>query len=113
MLEPIAQIYVRPNEMLAGVLPNEDAQSLVFDYSNLFSRDKFSGYDRTEGGTRANIGLRYTGTFNNGWGISAIAGQSYHLAGVKILTRCADPTNVGAGSRALKQTVRILLLVLM
>ena len=42
-------------------MPNEDAQSFVFDTTNLFDRDKFSGYDRIEGGTRANLGVRYTG----------------------------------------------------
>ncbi len=45
---------MRPDETLAGQLPNEDAQSFVFDATNLFDRDKFSGYDRIEGGTRAN-----------------------------------------------------------
>ncbi|MEY9577835.1 LPS-assembly protein [Bradyrhizobium diazoefficiens] len=52
-IEPIAQIIIRPNETYAGKLPNEDAQSMVFDTSNLFSVDKFSGYDRVEGGGRA------------------------------------------------------------
>ncbi|WP_244487469.1 MULTISPECIES: LPS-assembly protein LptD [unclassified Aureimonas] len=81
IIEPIAQFLVRPNEMDAGLLPNEDAQSLVFDASNLFSKDKFSGYDRVEGGTRANVGLRYAGTFEGGYALDAMVGQSYHLAG--------------------------------
>jgi LPS-assembly protein len=82
VIEPIAQIYVRPNEQLAGRLPNEDAQSFVFDASNLFERDKFSGYDRVEGGTRANIGVRYTGTFDNGYTVHGIAGQSFQIGGL-------------------------------
>ena len=49
-IEPIAQIIARPNETYAGKLPNEDAQSAVFDASNLFAVDKFSGYDRVGGG---------------------------------------------------------------
>src|ERR1041385_6546335 len=53
-IEPIAQAIIRPNETYAGKLPNEDAQSLVYDARNLFSVDKFSGYDRVEGGGRAN-----------------------------------------------------------
>ena len=52
-IEPIAQIIARPNEHLIGKLPNEDAQSLIFDDSNLFRVDKFSGWDRQEGGGRA------------------------------------------------------------
>ena len=35
-IEPIAQLIVRPNETKVGTLPNEDAQSLIFDDSNLF-----------------------------------------------------------------------------
>lgn len=97
VIEPIAQIYARNDEQLAGQLPNEDAQSFVFDTSTLFSRDKFSGYDRVEGGTRANVGFRYTGTFDNGYGLSAIAGQSYHLAGLNSFAT-PDLVNTGANS---------------
>ncbi|MGG6895988.1 MULTISPECIES: LPS-assembly protein LptD [Rhizobium] len=81
VFEPIAQIYVRPDEQLAGRLPNEDAQSFVFDATNLFDRDKFSGFDRVEGGTRANVGWRYTGSFDNGYKLQHIFGQSYQLGG--------------------------------
>ena len=63
-IEPIAQVIIRPNETYAGKLPNEDAQSLVFDASNLFSVDKFSGYDRIEGGGRANVGVQATTQFD-------------------------------------------------
>ena len=82
IIEPRAQLIVRPNEMNAGVLPNNDAQSLVFDVSNLFSTDKFSGYDREEGGTRLNLGVHYNGSFDNGALVDATFGQSFQLAGV-------------------------------
>lgn len=81
ILEPVAQIFARNDERFAGELPNEDAQSLVFDAASLLERDKFSGWDRMEGGTRANLALRYSGTFANGWSANALFGQSYHLAG--------------------------------
>lgn len=81
VIEPIAQIFARPDEQMAGGLPNEDAQSFVFDATSLFERDKFSGFDRVEGGTRANVGIRYTGTFANGIGVRSIVGQSYQIAG--------------------------------
>ena len=55
-IEPIAQVIARPNEPQVGKWPNEDAQSLIFDDSNLFRVDKFSGWDRVEGGGRANYG---------------------------------------------------------
>ncbi len=97
ILEPIAQVFARNNERFAGELPNEDAQSLVFDATNLFERDKFSGWDRVEGGTRANVGLRYSGTFANGWSAHALIGQSYHLAGRNSFAS-ADLVDVGAYS---------------
>ena len=82
VIEPIAQVFVRPDEQLAGGLPNEDAQSFVFDATSLFERAKFSGFDRAEGGTRANVGVRYTGQYSNGLATQAVFGQSYHLAGL-------------------------------
>lgn len=97
ILEPTAQIFVRNNEPYAGRLPNEDAQSFVFDATNLFTRDKFSGYDRVEGGTRANFGLRYSGNMNNGWSIHGLAGQSFHLGGLNSFD-AADFVGAGADS---------------
>lgn len=97
IIEPIGQLFVRPNEQMAGRLPNEDAQSFVFDATTLFERDKFSGYDRIEGGTRANLGLRYTGSFANGYSLNAVVGQSYHLGGVNSFAS-DDFVNAGANS---------------
>lgn len=81
VFEPIAQLVVRPDEMLLGEVPNEDSQSLVFDETSLFDIDKFSGFDREEGGTRLNVGLRNTTNLAVGGSISALIGQSFHLAG--------------------------------
>ncbi|MGE6739112.1 LPS-assembly protein LptD [Allorhizobium pseudoryzae] len=97
VLEPIAQIYARPDEQMAGGFPNEDAQSFVFDATSLFERDKFSGYDRIEGGTRANIGLRYTGSFGNNIGLRGLFGQSYQIAGQNSFAQ-TDLVNAGADS---------------
>ena len=97
IIEPIGQIFVRNDEQLAGGLPNEDAQSFVFDSSTLFERDKFSGYDRMEGGTRANVGVRYTGTFRSGASVRGVFGQSFQLAGLNSFAQ-QDLTNVGAES---------------
>lgn len=80
-IEPIVQLIARPNETNTGKFPNEDAQSLVFDDTNLFSVNKFSGYDRIEGGVRANIGGQYTLNLNNGAYASLLLGQSFHLSG--------------------------------
>jgi LPS-assembly protein len=78
---PKAQLIARPNEAHPGALPNEDSQSLIFDDTTLFVWDKFPGYDRQEGGVRANVGFVYQGLFPNGATIDALIGQSYQLAG--------------------------------
>ncbi|YBV97985.1 LPS-assembly protein LptD [Phyllobacteriaceae bacterium JZ32] len=97
IIEPMAQVFLRNNERYAGELPNEDAQSFVFDATTLFQRDKFSGYDRVEGGHRANLGVRYSGNFGNDWAIYGLAGQSFHLGGVNSFAE-SDFVNVGAES---------------
>ena len=97
VLEPIAQVIARPDEQMAGQLPNEDAQSLVFDPSSLFVWDKFSGYDRVEGGTRANIGFRYVADIGEIATIRGIVGQSYQLAGLNSFA-VQDITQTGAVS---------------
>ncbi|WP_208433857.1 LPS-assembly protein LptD [Bartonella taylorii] len=97
IIEPTTQIFIRNNERYIGQVPNEDAQSFVFDATTLFQRNKFSGYDRVEGGTRANIGLRYSGNFNNNWSLYGLVGQSFHLAGKNSFAE-KDFVNVGIHS---------------
>jgi LPS-assembly protein len=80
-LTPIGQVIVRPNESHIRSIDNEDSHSLVFDDTTLFDWDKFSGYDRAEGGTRANVGLQYNVATPAGWTGNALFGQSYQLAG--------------------------------
>jgi LPS-assembly protein len=81
VIEPTAQIITRPNQVDQRRLPDEDARSLVFDDTLLFDIDKFSGYDRYETGTRANVGVQYTLQTAGGLYARVVAGQSLHLAG--------------------------------
>ncbi len=81
VIEPIAQIIARPDIEDQGDIPNEDARSLVFDDTLLFDIDKFSGYDRIETGTRANVGVQYSVNTVAGWNARIVAGQSYQVAG--------------------------------
>jgi LPS-assembly protein len=96
-IEPIAQLIVRPDETNVGKLPNEDAQSLVYDASNLFRVNKFSGWDRVEGGGRLNAGMQYTAQFNRGGFFNILFGQSYHLFGQNSFA-LGGTTNTGIGS---------------
>jgi LPS-assembly protein len=82
VVEPIGQIIARTDSVGDQQdIPNEDALSLVFDDTLLFDIDKFSGYDRIETGTRANVGARYTAQFASGAYARAVFGQSYQIAG--------------------------------
>ena len=96
-IEPIGQVIVRPNEQQIGRWPNEDAQSLIFDDSNLFRVDKYSGWDRVEGGGRANYGAQYTAQFNQGGFVNVLFGQSYQLFGANSFAQ-SSPTNTGLDS---------------
>ncbi len=96
-IEPIAQVIARPDEPQTGRWPNEDAQSLIFDDGNLFRVNKFTGWDRVEGGGRVNYGVQYTAQFNQGGFFSALFGQSYQLFG-KNSYAVASTTNTGLDS---------------
>ena len=96
-VQPIVQALVRPDEALPRFQPNEDARSLVFDDTNLFAWNKFSGYDRMEGGTRINYGLQYATSFANGGHADAVVGQSMQAAGRNSYT-IGNPYNTGLES---------------
>jgi LPS-assembly protein len=76
-LSPIIQGIVSKNSSTTAP-PNEDSQSLIFDESNLFSKNRFAGYDRSDYGSRINYGLDWSGDSAAG-GIHAFIGQSYGL----------------------------------
>jgi LPS-assembly protein len=94
LLEPIAQVVYRGSETTLPGITNDDAQSFVFDDTNLFSYNRFSGSDRQETGLRANVGARYLANFDDGTWLQLIGGQSFHLAGLNALG-VADPTQAG------------------
>jgi LPS-assembly protein len=81
IFEPIGQVIYRPDLGNQSVIPNEDAQSLVFDDTLLFDINKFSGYDRIETGTRANYGVQTTIHTHSGWTTRLVAGESVQVAG--------------------------------
>jgi LPS-assembly protein len=81
VVEPIGQIVTRPASVSQRRIPDEDAKSLVWDDTLLFDVNKFSGWDRLETGTRANVGMQYTFQANSGGYARVIAGQSFHLGG--------------------------------
>ena len=68
-----------------------------FSDSNLFSVDKFSGWDRVEGGGRVNAGLQYTAQVNRAGSFNVLFGQSYQIYGLNSYS-AQDLTNTGLES---------------
>ncbi|MGP9819067.1 LPS-assembly protein LptD [Salinarimonas sp. NSM] len=97
VVEPIVQVVARPDETLVGKFPNEDAQSFVFDDTGLFEWDKFTGFDRSEGGVRGNYGLQYTYSGDGGLYLNAMLGQSVHLVGRNAFAQ-RGLLDIGSGS---------------
>jgi LPS-assembly protein len=96
VIEPIGQVVAHNSHVDQDFLPNEDAQSLIFDDTNLFDTTKFSGYDRLETGVRANVGVQYT--FQGPVGYARVlAGQSYHLTGTNAYDEIDNGFNPKSG----------------
>jgi LPS-assembly protein len=82
VVEPVAQLVYRGSDTTLPGITNDNAQSFVFDDTNMFSYDRFSGSDRQETGLRLNVGGRYQVNFANGGYFDLLLGQSFHLAGL-------------------------------
>jgi len=97
LIEPIGQIVYRGASSIAPGITNEDSQSLVFDDTNIFSYNRFSGIDRQETGLRLNLGGRYLASLMDGSYVELVGGQSFQLAGVNAFD-IANQQQVGVGS---------------
>ncbi|MDO8289435.1 MAG: LPS-assembly protein LptD [Parvibaculum sp.] len=79
VLEPIAEVIVAPLVKNTDKIPNEDSLNVEFDDTNLFSENRFPGYDRWESGSRASAGVRYSLYGKDGAQASFLFGQSFRL----------------------------------
>ncbi|MEM7439177.1 MAG: LPS assembly protein LptD [Pseudomonadota bacterium] len=75
LIEPRIQIVWTPGGTRTN--PNEDSTQLEFEETNLFSRNRFPGFDRTEQGLRANIGLTYKRIDPEGWSLGVTVGRVF------------------------------------
>ena len=78
-LEPIVQGVLSPIGQNSMKISNEDSRDFEFDDTNLFSEQRFTGYDRVEGGARINYGLRWSAYGDTGQSMSMLLGQSYRF----------------------------------
>ncbi len=94
VFEPIVQLVYRGSSTSLVGINNDNAQGFVFEDSNLFSFNRFSGSDRQETGLRANVGGQYQANFADGSWLRLIGGQSFQLAGVNAFS-LIDPVQTG------------------
>lgn len=78
VLTPRVQLVATPHVRNTSI-PNEDSRAADLDESNLFSLNRFNGYDRYEDGVRVTYGFDWQLT-RPGWRISSTVGQSYRLS---------------------------------
>lgn len=74
MVEPVAQLLWSP-EGDDDDIPNEDSRLIEFDEGNLFSENRFPGWDARETGLRANLGVSWTRIDPAGWSLGLTGGR--------------------------------------
>ncbi len=83
VVQPIAQMIAAPDQPI-GVksreIPDEDSIDFEFNDANLFSFDRFPGYDRIDTGSRAIYGGEVLTTGNLVGDVEIFLGQSYSLS---------------------------------
>ena len=77
ILEPLAQIALSPDVNLNPNVPDLDSTLTTFDETNLFSTDRFDGFDLYEGGQRVNLGGRATFDWGDGLDARFVVGRSF------------------------------------
>ncbi len=81
IFEPIVMLIASPNSKNSSEIPNIDSSIFDFDDTNLFSENRFAGYDRIEYGNRVNYGFQWTAYHNENRtrSFSFLFGQVYRL----------------------------------
>ena len=77
VLTPRVQIVATP-PIKNLAIPDEDSRAIDLEDTNLFSLNRFPGYDRIEDGVRFTYGFDWQFTMPN-WSIKTTIGQSYRL----------------------------------
>ncbi len=78
-LEPVVQAIASPGSGNSSRIPNEDSRIPEFTDVNLFSANRFAGYDRVESGPRMKYGMRSQRFLEKNTAIRGLLGQSYRI----------------------------------
>ncbi|MDM7457846.1 MAG: LPS assembly protein LptD, partial [Paracoccus sp. (in: a-proteobacteria)] len=74
LVEPVIQLLYSPRGSDENI-PNEDSRLIEFDEGNLFSDNRFPGWDARETGLRANLGGTWTRLDPAGWSLGLTGGR--------------------------------------
>lgn len=78
VIKPRVQLVASP-QIKNLAIPNEDARAIDLEDSNLFSLNRFPGYDRVEDGSRITWGADWELT-RPGWRVKSTIGQSFRFS---------------------------------
>ena len=76
LVEPFAQLVWSPAPD-CSLPPNEDSVFVEFDDTSIRSLDRFAGRDRSEAGSRLNLGVKHTSIFPDGTGLELTFGRVF------------------------------------
>ncbi len=79
VIEPIVMVYTSPIGKNPDRIPNEDSLDFEFDDTNLFEPQRFTGFDRVEGGSRVSYAMHWSAYYTGGGTIDGLIGQSYRF----------------------------------
>ena len=79
MVEPVIDAAVSPGGGNPEKIPNEDSLVPEFTDSNLFTPNRFAGYDRVESGPRVSYGVRGQAQVLGDKYIDMLLGQNYRM----------------------------------
>lgn len=77
VIEPMAQLVWSPEKDASSI--NEDSDQVEFEEANLFSYNRFPGFDETERGLRLNLGVAYKRYNPVGWSYGVTFGRVFRL----------------------------------
>jgi|HubBroStandDraft_1064217.scaffolds.fasta_scaffold00007_97 LPS-assembly protein len=79
VIEPRFAVYAAPNGGNPGKIANNDSEALNFNDTDLFTRNRFTGYDLVDSGQRIDYGVQGTWHIDSGQSLSFLTGESYRF----------------------------------
>jgi LPS-assembly protein len=103
IVEPIVAVDIAPNMGNQAAFPNEDSRGVTLDATNIFSANRFPGYDRVDGGQRVSYGVNSVFNRSRGGQYQFFAGQS-----LRVEPNTALPTGSGLDQKQSSYVTRVI-----